>query len=78
MTDRELRTQNLAVFLIIAAAISISVGSRFDWHDLVTFSLTFGGAGVGILTGQRSNNTLSTKDGGDINVASPDIPNNGK
>lgn len=77
MTDRELRTQNLAVFLIIAAAISIAIGCHYNWHDLVTFALTFGGAGVGILTGQRSNN-LSTKDGGNINVASPDIPNNGK
>jgi hypothetical protein len=44
--------QPVPLFLIVLAAISIAIGSHFQWHDLVTFALSFGGAGVGILTGR--------------------------
>jgi hypothetical protein len=63
--DKEFRTQLIAMALIGTACISISLGSARGWHDLVTFALTFGGAGVGILTGQRL--SASTKEG-DVNV----------
>ncbi|MFP5231554.1 MAG: hypothetical protein ACLGQX_02870 [Acidobacteriota bacterium] len=53
MKDKETQTQIIALALIFGAAITIGLGSRFGWHDLVSFGLTFGGTGTGILTGQR-------------------------
>ncbi len=53
MRDKEAQTQVIALVLIFGAALAISLGSRFGWHDLVSFGLTFGGTGTGILTGHR-------------------------
>ncbi|MGC9198828.1 MAG: hypothetical protein ACP5E5_07800 [Acidobacteriaceae bacterium] len=55
MTDKEAQTQIIALVLIFGAAVAIGLGSHFGWHDLVSFGLTFGGTGTGILTGQRLN-----------------------
>ena len=65
MTDH--RTQNIAIFLIIFAAVCVGIGEWRNWLHLVDFASTFGGGGVGILTGQRLS-TLTNKDGGQINV----------
>lgn len=51
MTDRH--TQYLAVTLIFMAACAISVGEHFNWIHLTDFANLFGGAGVGILTGNK-------------------------
>jgi len=61
----EHRTQNIALSLIIFAVVSIAIGEYFHWQQLVDFALTFGGGGVGILTGQKMTQT-STKGGGPI------------
>ena len=50
-------TQRIAVGLIILAAICIGIGEKHGWRDLINFSMTFGGGGVGILTGQRLEQT---------------------
>lgn len=47
------RTQYIALTLILWAAIAIFVGSKWEYRDLVNFAQVFGGAGVGILTGQK-------------------------
>lgn len=54
-THNDTRTQNIALILIILAAISIAIGCKFEWRDLINFAMTFGGGGVGILTGQKLN-----------------------
>jgi hypothetical protein len=69
MTDRH--TQYLAVTLIALAAVCIAVGEMHNWIHMIDFANAFGGAGVGILTGQRMSN-LTNKDGGTINVQTPD------
>jgi hypothetical protein len=63
------RTQYLACFLIVFAAICIGVGSEFAWRDLVNFATMFGGGGVGILTGQKL--SQSTTSGDVINPPNP-------
>ena len=68
MTDKH--TQYLAVFLIVFASICIGVGSHFAWRDLVNYAMTFGGGGVGILTGQKLSQ-VNNKDGGQITVNPP-------
>lgn len=52
MTNTTL-TQYIAVGLIVFASVCIALGSRYGWHDLVSFASTFGGAGAGILTGHQ-------------------------
>lgn len=47
------RTQIIALTLILWAAIAIFVGNKWEYRDLVNFAQVFGGAGVGILTGQK-------------------------
>lgn len=66
MKDKGTQTQLIAMTLIFGAAIAIAVGSRFGWHDLVTFAINFGGVGSGILTGHY----LSKNNSGD-NTANP-------
>jgi hypothetical protein len=61
--EKETQTLLAALGLIVAASVAIAIGSHFGWHDLVTFALTFGGAGVGILTSQYSGHR-SQGDGG--------------
>jgi uncharacterized membrane protein AbrB (regulator of aidB expression) len=61
------RTQNIAILLIVMAAVCIAVGEKFNWIHLVDFANMFGGGGVGILTGQKLA-SISNKDGGQINV----------
>lgn len=68
MTDRH--TQYLAVALIFAASVSIGVGEHFNWIHMIDFSNAFGGAGVGILTGQKLA-SVSNRDGGTITVNPP-------
>jgi hypothetical protein len=68
MTDRH--TQYLAVTLIALAAVCIAVGEMHNWIHMIDFANAFGGAGVGILTGQRMGQ-LTNKDGGTINVQTP-------
>jgi hypothetical protein len=53
VTDNDQRTQNIAVILIVLAAICIAIGCNFEWRDLINFAMTFGGGGVGILTGHK-------------------------
>lgn len=64
------RTQYLALFLIVAAAICIFIGNKWEYRDLVNFAQVFGGAGVGILTGQKIQSALSNNAGGRITVNS--------
>lgn len=45
--------QLIAVFLIVFAAGCIGVGEHYSMTHLVDFASTFGGGGVGILTGQK-------------------------
>lgn len=59
------RIQYIAVFLIILACACLAVGELKNWAQLVGFALTFGGGGLGILTGQKLQQT-TTKGGGDI------------
>lgn len=65
MTDRH--TQYLAVGLIFMAAICIGAGEVHNWIHMIDFANAFGGAGVGILTGQKMAN-LNNKEGGVVNV----------
>ena len=46
-------TQFIALFLIVFGAICIATGCHFGWRDLVSFGSTFGGGGVGIITGHQ-------------------------
>jgi len=59
------RTQYLAVGLIAMAAVCIAVGELHNWIHMIDFANAFGGAGVGILTGQKMTQSTS-KGGGDI------------
>lgn len=45
--------QLIAVFLIIFASVCIGFGEHYAMTHLVDFASTFGGGGVGILTGQK-------------------------
>jgi hypothetical protein len=75
MNDKEMsRTQLLAVFLILSAAICIAIAEHFSWRDLSNFSLTFGGAGVGILTGERKTQNQNTEGGDIVNPPSSTPP----
>lgn len=56
MPDKETQTQIISLVLIVAAAMAIGIGSHYGWHDLVTFGLTFGGTGTGLLTGHHLTN----------------------
>lgn len=79
MNDKDLRTQLVALFLIVFGSAAIAIGSAKGWHDLVTFALTFGGAGVGILTGQRLTQANNTTSGDIINPPAPTpLPTEGK
>lgn len=51
MTDKHI--QFIALFLIVFASACIGVGERYAMTHLVDFASTFGGGGVGILTGQK-------------------------
>lgn len=68
----ENRTQLIALFLIVLASTCIGVGEKFAWRDLVNFALTFGGGGVGILTGSKLLHpgapTVNNNDGGKMTV----------
>lgn len=65
-TDKESsRTQFLAVGLIALAAFCIGLGEVHNWIHMIDFANAFGGAGVGILTGQKLSQSTS-KGGGDI------------
>lgn len=62
------RTQYIALILIVAATVCIFVGNKWQYRDLVNFAQVFGGAGVGILTGQKIQSALSNNAGGQITV----------
>lgn len=64
------RTQYIALFLIAMAAVAIFVGNKWEYRDLVNFAQVFGGAGVGILTGQKLQSAL-THNSRDLNVNPP-------
>ena len=70
--------QGIAVGLIFFAAVCIGIGSHYGWRDLVNFAMTFGGGGVGILTGQQISKAnmpnLTNTEGGTINVTNPTEP----
>ena len=51
MTDKHV--QYIALFLIVFASICIAAGEHYAMTHLVDFASTFGGGGVGILTGQK-------------------------
>lgn len=53
MPPEDHRTQLIALFLILLAAICIGFGEYRGWVHLVDFANMFGGGGVGILTGQK-------------------------
>lgn len=65
----ESRTQFLATFLIVFGAVCIGVGSKYGWHDLVSFATAFGGGGVGILTGQRLTQHVVNQDNATLSVS---------
>lgn len=53
MPAEDHRTQYIALTLIVLGAVCIIIGSKFEWRDLINYAMTFGGGGVGILTGQK-------------------------
>jgi hypothetical protein len=63
------RTQLLALALILSAAVCIGIGEHFNWIHMIDFANAFGGAGVGILTGQKM--SQNTKSGDILNPTSP-------
>jgi len=65
MTDKHV--QFIALFLIVFAALCIGFGEHFGMSHLVDFAGTFGGGGVGILTGQKLS-SMSNKGDGSITV----------
>jgi hypothetical protein len=65
MPDENRRTQFLACGLILSAAVCIGIGELHNWIHMIDFANAFGGAGVGILTGQKMTQS-TTKGGGDI------------
>jgi hypothetical protein len=61
----ERHTQYIALTLIAGACVCIAIGEWRNWLHLVDFASTFGGGGVGILTGQRLSQQTA-KDGGTV------------
>lgn len=61
----ERHTQYIALALIAGACACIAVGELHNWIHLVDFASTFGGGGVGILTGSKLSQQ-NPKDGGTV------------
>lgn len=60
------RTQNIALALIVLAIFALALGEWKNWIHLVDFANTFGGGGVGILTGQKLQQNKQETNTGDI------------
>jgi hypothetical protein len=65
------RTQNIALFLIVLAALALSVGEWRNWVHLVDFANMFGGGGVGILTGQKLSGVINRDNDSTTNINLP-------
>ena len=62
--DIEVRTQNVACFLILISLIAVAFADKCNWRDLASAGNTVMGFGGGILTGKYL--TQSANAGGKI------------
>lgn len=64
------QNQFIALFLVILGLVATFVGCHFHYTELTTAAVGVVGIGGGMLTNQRSGNTLHA--GGGIAVSTPD------
>lgn len=65
------RIQWIALFLIVFATCALGVAELHNWQALKDFALTFGGGGVGILTGQKAaGGAAVSTTGGQVSIKS--------
>lgn len=75
MPPEDHRIQYIALFLIIFATCTLGVGEWKNWMHLIDFANTFGGGGVGILTGQKLQQAMTSNSGGPTVINPPSSPN---